>query len=336
MKKYVLYIAIALSAVGGYYLFTHYKSENIVQDESNFAFKEVDELDKIVLKDRSKNTVTLTKKENIWYVNGKYKASKSSMDLLLHETLNKIRIKGPVPTPARENVIRSMISYAKHVQLYIEEELIRDYYVGQPTPNQEGSYLHLNGAKVPYIGHIFGSSGVLDPKYSTDINDWYDRTVFDYKPEEIKQIQVVNNEMPAESFALTRSDSMYSIQPPIANFSQSAARSYFSLFSFKNFEGFAPYLTEAAKDSISKATPYMTIRVVLQNGKVQELNLHRKGSNEGDNTLIDARGNTVVQDTERYFATFTGFHTLVTIQEYVFGKMITRRSFFDPRYGQKP
>ena len=140
----------------------------------------------------------------------------------------------------------------------------------------------------------------------------------------------------SSQFNTQRIDSIYQIQPAIGHLSQSAARSYFSLFTFKNFEGFANYLTPKSKDSIAKAMPFMTISAVLTNGKTKELRLHRKGGITDGQTLFDKDGNTIIQDTERYFATFTGFKQIVTVQEYVFGKLITRRSYFDSSFGQKP
>ena len=112
--------------------------------------------------------------------------------------------------------------------------------------------------------------------------------------------------------------------------SQSAARSYFSLFSFKNFEGFANYLNQEQKDSIKNAQPFISIKVTPTSGKPIELKLHRKGSFQMGNSLYDKRGQLIVEDTERYFATFTDFPYLVTVQEYTIGKLLVKRSYFRP------
>jgi hypothetical protein len=336
MKKYFWIVLLLIAVAGIYILINRSTGEAGLRDATNFAVNDVRKIDLITIKDREGKSIVLEKKEDYWMVNKKYKASQKSMEFLLNETISQIRIKGPVPTASRETVIRRMVGNSKHVKIYEDGKLIRDYYVGPPNPDQSGSYLHIEGSETPYIAHILGYASVLDPKYSTDIQDWYDRTVFDYTAQEIAKIIVTNNEMPNESFALSRIDSTYSIQPALSQFSQSAARSYFSLFTFKNFEGFANYLTPKSKDSIAKSVPYMTIAAVLTNGHTQELKLYRKGNFTDGQTLVDKNGNTVIQDTERYFATFTGFKEVVTVQEYVFGKMITRRSFFDARFGQKP
>jgi hypothetical protein len=331
MRKYIGLIILGLAVGLVYYLTTQRSGEAHLRDEVKFAVNDVRNIDMISMKDREGNTILLEKKGEKWTVNKEYPASEPAIKLLLNETLSQIRIKGPVSSAARDNVIRSMVGRSKHIKIYEKGELIRNYYVGQPIPDQTGSYLHIEGSKTPYVAHILGFGDVLDPKFSTDIQDWYDHTVFDYKPSEITKITVKNYENPTESFELTRVDSFYSIMPPVANFSQSAARSYFSLFSFKNFEGYANYLKPE-----TKATPFLSITALLKNGKSTEMKLHRKGNFAEGQTLVDQKGNTVVQDTERYFATFTGFKYLVTVQEYVFGKMIVQKSFFNAAYGQNP
>ncbi|PCJ66282.1 MAG: hypothetical protein COA58_05765 [Bacteroidetes bacterium] len=328
MKKYLWIFVLATAIIGIFVLLNVGDGEANLRDTTNFAIENPDEIDRISIKDRNGNSVLLEKSGNEWLLNKEYKAFPIKVQMFLDETLSKIRIKGPAPKPARENVIRTMIGHSKHVIISANGKEIRNYYVGFPTNDQSGTYFHIKGSKTPYIAHILGFSGILDPKFSCDINDWFDQTIFDFKPEEIASIQVINNELPNESFILNRKDSSYSIQPSVNNLSIAAARSFFALFKNKNFEGFANYLTQESKDSIKQAIPFMIIQVNSTNGKTQKLNIHRKNGSNLGNTLVDRRGNILVEDTERYFATYTGFDRLVTIQEYTFGKLITKRSFF--------
>ncbi len=328
MKKYTWIIFVLMLAVGGYMLYTADDGEAKLRDTTNFAVENTQDIDKITLKDRDGTPVTLSKKEGIWYVNNSYKAFQIKVEKFLEQTLQKVRIKGPVPQKAQENVIRSMVGHSKHIVIYANNEVIRDYYVGNPTPDQTASYVHLKGSKTPYIAHILGFKGVIDPKFSCIAEEWYDRTIFDYQTEDIAKITVRNNELPSESFVLSRTDTTYTILPASGGLSQSAARSYFALFSFKNYEGFANYLEQETKDSIKATTPFMQIALTLTNGQTQTLNIHRKGGISDENTLVDKNGHVIAQDTERYFATFTGFDKLVTIQDYIFKKIITKRTFF--------
>ena len=327
MKKYIWIVLILLAAVSIVALILYDNGEANLRDETNFAIENPEVIIKIMMKDRAGNEVILEKKQDTWYVNEDHKAFLPSVDLLLNKALNKIRIKGPVPSSMRNNVISAMGSRSIHIQIFDEDKKIRDYYLGTPTPDETGSYLHIEGAKTPYIAHILGFKGILDPKFSTDENDWLDRSVFDYTAEEIESVSIQNYELPNESFTLSKKDSNYILTPPLPALTISAARSYFALFTFKNYEGFAEYLPQAAKDSIQTSQPFMTVTVKTYEGESKTLNIFRKGSNQ-NKTIYDNNGDLLVKDTDRYFATFTGFDRLVTIQDYVFGKIITKRSFF--------
>jgi hypothetical protein len=201
--------------------------------------------------------------------------------------------------------------------------------VGSSNPDRSSTYIHINGSNTPYEAHIFGFANLLEPKFSTYEKDWFDQTVFDFSSDQIKTIKVDHIYDTSESFQITKSDSFYDIIPRVVNLSQSAARSYFSLFSFKNFEGYAEYLKLEQKDSIKNSTPFMSIEVIPFKGKPMKLNLHRKGSFQMGNSLHDKRGQLIVEDTERYFASFTDFPFLVTVQEYTMGKLLVKRSYFN-------
>lgn len=328
MKRLIYLSVFAMVVASLYYFFLSDKKRFRQKDNTNFAIENVDKVDRVVMKDREGNSVDLKLKNGEWYVNGDQKVFAPKISVFLNKTLKNIRVKGPVAKTARNNIIRSMVGKAVHVQIYENGEIIRDYYVGKETPSHDASYLHMAGAKTPYVGHIFGHLGILYPQFGTEEKDWYDMSVFDYESEDITQIEVVNNELPQESFVLKREGDNYELTPPIPNFIEGAAKSYVKLFKFRNYEGFADYLDQKSKDSIKLATPFLQIKVTDKNGETKELNLHRKGPGSDVNTLVDKRGNTILEDTERYFATFTGFPYLVTVQEYTFGKLIVKRSFF--------
>lgn len=326
MRKYIGLVLLIAVALGAYYFFFGVKKTPKI-NEKNFAIENTDNITRISLEDRNRDKVVLTKKEGIWYVNDKYKAFVPNVELFLNETISKIRVKGPVPKTAQETTIRKMVGKAVHVRIYEGEEMVRDYYVGQATPEQDASYLHINGSKVPYLAHIMGYNSILYPKFSVVENDWIDRTVFDCSVEEIASISMsyLNNE--EESFTLTRKDSTYTIYPADGPINQIAAKSYFAMFSDKSFEGYANYLPERVKDSLKQTTPYIKLTLNKTNGESIVLNLHQKKSGNG-NTIYDKFGKPLVEDTERYFATFTNFPFLVTVQDYVFGKLLVKRSYW--------
>jgi len=329
VKRIGLVLLILTLAVGAIWYLTQTDQQTILTIDTDIAVDKPATVDKIILSDREDHKVILTKESDIWMVNGTYPAFKPVVDLFLNETINKVKIKGPVAKAAQDNVIRYMIVKAIHTEIYQNGKLTKNYYVGGSNTDETGTYVHLDGGTTPYVAYIPGFKGIITPKYSTDVRDWYSKTIFDYEPEEIKSISVTNFEQPSESFSLINSDGSYSIKPA-GPLSQQAAKSYFALFKFKNFEGFAPYLEQTTKDSIKKQQPLMEIAVTDLKNEVKKLQIYRKGNFDGNQTLHDKNGDVIVADVERYFATYSGMDSLVTIQDYVFGKIITSRSLFIP------
>ena len=329
MKRISIVILILAIATGGYWFFTKEDQQTILTIDTDFAVDDSETVDKIILSDRENNKVVLTKVGETWMVNNKFPAFKPVVDLFLNETVNKVKIKGPVAKAMQDDVIRYMIVKSIQCEIYQNGKLTKNYYVGGSNSDETGTYVHLEGGSTPYVAYIPGFKGIITPKYSTDVRDWYSKTIFDYEPDDIKSIQVTNYEQPNESFSLINSDGSYIIKPA-GPLSQQAAKSYFALFKFKNFEGFAPYLKQETKDSIRKQSPLMEIAVTDVKNEVKKLTIYRKGNFDGNQTLHDKKGDVIVADVERYFATYTGMDSLVTIQDYVFGKIITSRSLFIP------
>lgn len=326
--KQIIWIIVALClAVGIYFYFNTNNYQKSEVSISDFSVEDISTITEVKLSNRDGENVVLSKKGDSWMVNNEYPAFEPNMDILLNTTLSKIKIKGPVPQAAKDNVIRSMISKSIHVRLYENGKEVKSYYVGGGNPTQTGTYVHIEGSKTPFIGYIPGFTGLLYPKYSCDPKEWFNKTIFDYEAEEIDRVSIKNNENPNESFVLSRNGDTYEIAPPLQGFSQVAAKSYFSLFKFKNFEGYADYINQDIKDSIRKQIPYLEIELLAGNNK-HRMKVFRKGQYLDGNTLVDKTGDEIVTDVHRYFASFDDFKYLVTIQDYTFGKILIPRSYF--------
>ena len=327
--KRILWGVLALAVVLAIYLLLNQSEDKgLTTEMAEFAVEEPEKVSRIVMEDRSGTRVELQKDENeMWWVNDKYPAFPPYVDLFLNKTLKRIKVKGPVAQTAKDNVIRSMVSQAIHVEVFEGDKLLRSYYLGDHTPDMKGTYMHLEGAKTPFIAYIPGFDGYISPKFSLLEEDWFTHSVFDYTPESIKQIKLSYTEDVEASFTLSKTNGSYELQPSNGRETgQQQAKSYFALFKFKNFEGYPDYLSPAQEDSIKNSTPMMVLSVVDAMDNERVLKVYAKGGMT--NTLTDQHGNVLTYDPERYFATFTGFDRLVTIQEYTFGKLFAEREDF--------
>lgn len=291
------------------------------------AVKNPSEVTKVLLTDKDGNSVKLSKEEDVWMVNNSIPAFKPHIDILLNKTINKLDVVGPVPEAAKEGLIRRMVGESIHVEIFNKDKKLSGYYVGGSNPDQTGTYFHIEGSDVPYVVNIPGFRGLLTPKFSTSLEDWYSKTIFDYEPEEIEWISLVYHNEKNQNFRLLIKDSTYMLHPG-NKINQQAAKSYFALYKFKNFEGYAPYLDQATKDSIKASQPFLTITVKPYEYSERELKLFKKGGLVSGRSLYDKKGDAIVEDVERYFAAYTGFDRLVTVQDYTIGKLLVKRDYF--------
>ncbi len=205
MQKKQLFILILLIAGIAAWFFLKPKGTGTSdKSKTDFAVESTEDITKIFISNKTDGNVLLEKKNGVWFVNGNYEVSKPFMEFFLLETVKKIRVQGPVPLPARQNVISSMATMATKIEIYIEDELSKVYYVGNPTSEMTGTYMHLEGSKLPYITHIPGFNGFLSTRYPVDEKEWVSKDIFDYKAEEIKSIDVNFPSSEKESFTITR------------------------------------------------------------------------------------------------------------------------------------
>lgn len=325
----MLWGILALALVLGIYLLLNRKKEGAVTTElAEFSVDDTEKISKVRIHDRSGEGVELKKDEDgIWWVNAKYPAFKPYMDLFLNKTLKRIKVKGPVAKTAKDNVIRSMASQAIKVEIFEGDKAILSYYLGDHTPDMKGTYMHLEGAETPFITYIPGFDGYISPKFSLNEEDWFSHSIFDYTPESIRQISLINHRDSSSSFVLKKHGGAYVLEPNNGGrLGQQQAKSYFALFKFKNFEGYPDYLSSEQEDSILNSKPMITLKVLDAMDNERVLKVYPKGGES--NTLVDQKGNVLTYDPERYFASFTGFDRLVTIQEYTFGKLFAKHSDF--------
>ena len=117
MKRRNIIILILLIGSFGFWLTVrNTKSGTTDKSKTEFAIENGDLITKIYLYNKQQGHVTLQKTNGLWMVNGKYEASKPLMEFFIDETLKKIRVQGPVPLPARQNVIAAMATMACHTE----------------------------------------------------------------------------------------------------------------------------------------------------------------------------------------------------------------------------
>lgn len=325
---YLLVLAV-LGAAVWYFVFRD--KSTFSNNEAGFQIKDTASVGKMFLADKRGKQILLERKEDgIWILNGKYRTMQQPVNILL-TTLNRQVAQYPVPQSAYDNVIKMLAGDAVKVELYDRSgDKMCVFYVAGEVNNNKGSYMLMDGSEIPYVVQIPGFEGYISGRYSTAIEDWRDRTVFDVPETELKSVAVTYNEEPLNSFTLKRVaadnievdvDKALMTGKPL---NKRRAGVYSRFFAKVYSEG---YINGALHmDSILKSVPkYCGIDVTATNGKTAHADVYWMPINKrSKNMLTPFPGIDNRFDADRFYAVINNFKDTVIIQRETFDKIFRK------------
>lgn len=349
MKKNIilLTVLVALAAVA-YFIYSKNSSSTLSgQPLADFAIEDTASINKIFIADHQGKSVLLEKVpgERLWNLNGKYKARKDAIDLLM-DTFKRIRVRGSLGEAASQNMLRIMTSSAKKVEIYQGgDKPSKVYYVGPSTPDHVGTIMVLEipgigRAEEPYITHMEGFTGFLTPRFFTDENEWRYTGYYEFPDLGFSEIQIIDNYNPGQSFAVEyhgeNNIRLYGGYQPgndsftqqISTFDTLSVKDFMLQFKKVSFDSYNTYLKYEAMDSIGKVLPAFVVRVTDNNGKRKDLNIYYKRAAKKH---LDKDGNIIPWDMDFHWArTESGEYALA--QRFVFNPiLIPVQAFTAPR-----
>lgn len=339
MKKILLSIGIltVLVAVAAGLIWED-KQKDQTPWQKQFAFRDTASIEKIYMVDKSNEEVMLKRKNGHWSVNGQYKAMDAKIDLIL-STIHDMQVKFPVSKKKRKNVIKSLSTSAKKVELYTDAdgEPARTFYVGGPTQGKKGTYMVRSKdgeiADIPYVTHIPGFIGYLTPRFFIAEKEWRDLRMFTHAYNEIKSVLVDYPKATRHSFKVTKhkNNEVRVTKPRDGPSNQdqlitTAARRYLNSYQDLNAEAIETKYDK--KDSILSTTPYAVIEVTPFSGQSQRMRIYRKPITPTTKQQFTPQGKRKKYDTDRYFATLKRNDDFYLIQHHVFGKILRKYSDF--------
>lgn len=276
--------------------------------QSNFIV-DTTALDRFVITKSTGETAELTKKENgDWWINNKYKAKPDGVQLI-KKTLAGVKIKSRVGAGSRNSVIKNIAAYHRKVQFYHKGKWIKTWYVGNPSPDRSGTYFLLETpedgkSENPYIMDLTRFHGQLDTRFYTEEEEWRYTGIFNYQPNQIKQIKFTSREKPSDGFTLNITDKnkieLLDYQGGrIKGFDTLTARAYTYGFKKIHYEHLAKRLTYQSLDSMKKAAPFYTITVTDKENKTTKVPLYQLKNYD---KIVDLEGKELEYNPSRVYA----------------------------------
>lgn len=269
MTRTLLLLGIFILMAGGAYMAWQHqqktKSGSSISPDMDFAIEDTDKIYKIFLADRNGKTATLERAGKGWLYNHEYPARLSAVNTLL-ETMKKVRVQYIPPEAAEPSMVKSIAAEGIKVETYDKEgNVIKVYYVGGVTNDESGTFMMMDGAEHPYVTHIPTMIGAVRIHYRLEADEWYDRTVFAEKPENIEFISVEYPQNRSESFKLQKNGvGDYSISPffsttPAKQTPQIKGYAEAYLLNFEKLIAEAHETNNPIRDSITALVPFAII-----------------------------------------------------------------------------
>jgi hypothetical protein len=337
MKKNLIAFLIVL-ILGGITLWLVKRNGNttVPKDLRDFALNDTAAVTRIFMADRANHQVTLNKiRAGEWTVNNKWRARNDGIFNLLF-VIKNLAIKSMVGISAQENVTKELASSAIKIEIYQGEKLVRCYYVGGATQDNEGTFMLLSDPETkknssrPFVMCIEGQSRYLTPVYNTNEAEWRDRTILSYYPPDIRSVKVEFMQATGTSYEV--------LQPAYNTFTVKnlktntvldrpdtlAIKQYLSYFQSQSYESLIPGIDPQRKDSVLKSQPMYVLTVQDKNNKPTEI---RFFAMEPRNVELDAHGKPEKYDLDKMYALINK-QEFAVVQYFVFGKILTDIEYF--------
>ncbi len=303
MKKNAFYVLLLLGlSVLCYFLFFSKEKEIFSKDDANFTVKNIDEITKITLSDLINGTLTLEKKNNIWFVNDSTLARQDFVEFLL-DGLKKQQAKNPVPKQQHDNVIKLMATQSTKVEIYKGAEKTNQFYVCQQSGVNNATYM-LNikqdgkNAPRPFIVDYENVNMFLGVRYATSFDTWRSTSILYSKVENIIEISMNYTDSPQNNFILKTSPSLELVGIENNVLNKKKITTYLAFFEKLGVLGFENNFNYKKEIESGNVLPFATISLKAKNTFDQKVDLYFTPISQGTKTVIKYKGKEY--DAERF------------------------------------
>lgn len=336
MRKTLLYLVV-LGILGfGVWYFLFQDRDLFGASEAGFNVKNTDAIEEIYMTNRKGDNVILSKTDDGWVVNNRFKARDRMMNILL-ETMRYQEPSYPVPENAHNNVITLLSTNAVKVELYgKDKQPIKTFYVGGQVSNNKGTYMMMEGAKKAYVVQLPVFQGYVTPRYNVYEDDWRSRNIVALTKEELQKFSISypEGEELNDFTLLKQNDGTFTIDvhDGISNnkeLNQRRVRTFAGFFDNINCEGYLNgklHMDSIIADADKKCAMDITGDNTQQHIDIYWMPVNKRSKNitTPDPDIPDD------YDPDRFYAVFNQYKDTAIIQRLTFDKLFRKGyEFYD-------
>jgi len=333
MKKIiVLVVALAILAGLGYYATTLMdKSGKSDLELIDFAVKDIESVDKIIITDKQDRSYTLLKKGKDWTSADGACVTRESVDWVL-DAFKNIRFRGYLTDKSVDHFTKLMSAQHIKVEIFQNGEWTKTWYIGPSTQDHAGQIMLLDSkeegkSSVPVEMKLNNMHGIIDPRFHADPFQWQCTDIFRLSMEKIKSVNVKFNDEPARSFKVTKNGQkidVYQQGKLLPDVAPQDAYRYLNNYQKVHWLVANYVLDDKGVDSLKRTTPFCVLTLAETSGKSTQLKLYRivsKGSEKA------AAGTVVDPDLDHLWCLLPN-GKLVKCQYFVFNPLIMGHVYF--------
>lgn len=335
MKKIIVLILGIAAIVGLSWLVYDLmagKGSSVETELIDFAIKDVDAVDKVIISNDFGQVFEIRKKpDGVWTdKNGACITQESAAFIL--DAFKNIEFKGYLPENSVKTYTKMMLSKHTKVDIYQNGEWIKTWFIGPATQDHYGQVMLLDSDEYgksdkPVIMKIKGVHGIIEPRFFADPLKWKCTNIFALELRDIKKVDVRFNEAPARSFSIEKKQGGFQVNQQgkqLPSVDTAMVFAYLQKYKKVHYEIPNYVLNNQQIDSLKKTTPFCVLTVNETNGKSTALKMYRI---QTANTNINELGQSVNYDTERFWCVLPSGE-VVKCQYFVFNPLILGHVYF--------
>jgi hypothetical protein len=327
MKRILIATVSLLVLVAVFFLLRKNLNKTGTESHELFRLENPQAIDKVLLAPNNPKLpylIIYKEKSGQWFVKNdrlNEPADTHSIRELLFWVMKKSTIKTPVSEAEKEPVTREIALNGIKAVFYEGDKEINTIYVGNPTPNQEATYMYNPEMERPAIIEIAGFKGYLTPYFTLDFDAWRSPVVLDFTAEQIKTLKATWPAAPQEGFMIEQNaDGVYLTNhtgKKLPEVNQTRLLSF-----LERFQNVAREYGETAginkkpalRDSVLKQGPFFILSITDSRGIKKEIKLYRMQIS-GESYAQQLRDGSIPDfETETYWLQISGKPELWIVQ----------------------
>lgn len=284
MKKTIsLITAIIVIAGLGWYSYQLIQNKGKSDTELiEFAVKDIESIDKIIINDPTGASFEVVKKDAIWTDKNGGCITQGSVEFLL-DAFKNIEFKGYLPENSIDTYLTKMISQNTEVQIYQNGEWAKTWYLGPSAQDHYGQIMLLDDKKYgksdfPVVMKIKGVNGIIEPRFFADARKWMCSNIFALSINKISKIDMKFLDEPERSFTVSKNGNdmkVYQQGKLLHDVDTSMIFRYLNNYKKIHFDVANYDLSEKEVDSVKATTPFGILEVSETNGSKTTLKCFR-------------------------------------------------------------